>query len=117
MPRPPRDSSSVKIVNWDVNEEAMDRMIRAIDEYRVLGVQTTLPFGKYVMQHEAFRSGNFSTNFVDKHFDPEKMTDVKDEELEMAAIFTAGLMKEDLQKQHIPEAVNEQSNWKRNRTL
>ena len=36
-------------------EEAMQRMIRAIDEYQITGIESTLPFGKFVMQHEAFR--------------------------------------------------------------
>jgi biotin carboxylase len=42
-------------------------MIKAIDEYHVEGVATTLPFGKFVMQHEAFRSGDFDTGFVKKY--------------------------------------------------
>ena len=54
-------------------EEAMQRMIRAIDEYQITGIETTLPFGKFVMQHEAFRSGNFDTHFVGKYFTPEKL--------------------------------------------
>ena len=105
------------VTHGENREEAMDRMIRAIDEYRVLGVQTTLPFGKYVMQHEAFRSGNFSTAFVTKHFDPKKLSAVKNDELEMAAIFAAGLVTKDANANLIPEKVNEPSNWKRNRTL
>src|SRR5215212_1832089 len=50
--------------------EAIDRMIRAIDDYAITGVQTTLPFCKFAMQHEAFRSGNFDTHFVKKYFSP-----------------------------------------------
>ncbi len=49
-------------------EEAIARMIRAIDEYRISGVETTLSFCKFVMQHEGFVSGNFDTHFVEKHF-------------------------------------------------
>ena len=105
------------VTHGENREEAMDRMIRAIDEYRVLGVETTLPFGKYVMQHEAFRSGNFSTSFVNEHFDPEKLTQVNNDELEMAAIFAATLVQEDMNADVIPDKVNENSNWKRNRKL
>jgi acetyl/propionyl-CoA carboxylase alpha subunit len=47
-------------------------MIKAIDEYHVEGVATTLPFGKFVMQHEAFRSGDFDTGFV-KKYNPEQL--------------------------------------------
>ena len=36
-------------------------------------IETTLGFGKFVMQHEAFTSGNFDTHFVAKYFSPEKL--------------------------------------------
>ncbi len=34
--------------------DAIQRMIRACEDYRIVGIQTTLPFGKYVMQNEHF---------------------------------------------------------------
>ena len=40
----------------DTREEAMDRMIRAVDEYEIVGLTTTLNFGKYVMKHSPFHS-------------------------------------------------------------
>lgn len=58
------------ICHGATREEAIARMIRAIEEYRITGVETTLGFCKFVMQHEAFTSGNFDTHFVEKHFDP-----------------------------------------------
>lgn len=51
--------------------QAIARMLRAIAEYDITGIQTTLDFGKFVLQHEAFRSGNFDTHFVSKYFHPE----------------------------------------------
>lgn len=51
--------------------EAMDRLIQAIDNYHIEGIQTTLPFGKFVMQHPAFRSGDIDTHFVKKYFTEE----------------------------------------------
>jgi acetyl-CoA carboxylase biotin carboxylase subunit len=63
-----------KLCTYAENREtAIDRMIRAIDEYRIVGVETTLGFGKFVMQHEAFRSGNFDTHFVAKYFHPDDL--------------------------------------------
>jgi acetyl-CoA carboxylase biotin carboxylase subunit len=62
------DPMIAKLITYGkTREEAMDRMIRAIDEYHITGIKTTLAFGKFVMQHEAFRSGNFNTHFVSKH--------------------------------------------------
>lgn len=60
------------IVHAPDRAQAIERMIRAIDEYEVSGVSTTLPFGRWVMQHEAFRSGNFDTGFIGKYFDADK---------------------------------------------
>jgi propionyl-CoA carboxylase alpha chain len=45
-------------------------MIRAINEYEITGLETTLGFCRFVMQHEAFRSGHFDTGFVEKYFKP-----------------------------------------------
>ncbi|MEL7534157.1 MAG: acetyl-CoA carboxylase biotin carboxylase subunit [Bacteroidota bacterium] len=58
---------------------AIEKMIRAIDEYQVVGVQTTLDFCRFVMEHEAFTSGNFDTHFVKKYFTPEVLDKELDE--------------------------------------
>ena len=67
-------------------EEAIQRIIKAIDSYRIEGVQTTLPFGKYVFEHEAFRSGNFDTHFVKDFYSPEILKQLAYEEAEIAAL-------------------------------
>ncbi len=61
------------IVHGEDREDAIRRMLRAIDEYKIVGIQTTLDFCRYVLQHEAFTSGNFDTNFVKQYFTPEKL--------------------------------------------
>ncbi len=52
-------------------EAAIEKTIRAINDYQITGVETTLGFCKFVMEHPAFRTGNFDTKFVEKHFKPE----------------------------------------------
>ena len=54
-------------------EEAIQLMIKAIENYHIEGVQTTLPFGKFVFEHEAFISGNFDTHFVKNYYSPEAL--------------------------------------------
>ena len=54
-------------------EAAIERMLRAIEDYEVHGVDTTLDFGHFAVNHEAFRSGQFDTGFVGEHFSPEKL--------------------------------------------
>lgn len=69
------DPMLAKLVTYGkTREEAIQIMIKAIDHYIVEGVSTTLPFGKFVFQHEAFRSGNFDTHFVKKYYSPEAFT-------------------------------------------
>ena len=65
--------------------EAIELMIDAIENYQIEGVQTTLPFGKFVMEHEAFRSGNFDTHFVKKYYNPEILNLQMQSEAEIAA--------------------------------
>lgn len=66
-------------------EEAIQKMIEAIKAYKIEGVHTTLPFGTFVMEHEAFRSGNFDTHFVKKYYDSEVLKAQMDKEAEVAA--------------------------------
>jgi acetyl/propionyl-CoA carboxylase alpha subunit len=66
------DPMLAKLITYGkTREEAIQVMIQAIENYKVEGVQTTLPFGKFVFEHEAFRSGKFDTNFVKKYYDAE----------------------------------------------
>jgi acetyl-CoA carboxylase biotin carboxylase subunit len=61
------------ITHGATREEAIERMERAIDDYAISGVETTLGFCRYVMGHEAFRSGKYDTHFVRDHFSPERL--------------------------------------------
>lgn len=75
------------ITHADTREHAIARMTRAIDEYRISGVTTTLGFCKFAINHEAFVSGNFDTHFVQTYFEPE-MLDGENVESERAlAVF------------------------------
>ena len=67
-------------------EEAIELMLEAIQNYKIKGVQTTLPFGSFVFAHEAFRSGNFDTHFVKTHYSPEKIKEQTAAEAEVAAM-------------------------------
>jgi len=67
-------------------EEAIELMLDAINNYKVKGVQTTLPFGSFVFAHEAFRSGNFDTHFVKNHYSPDKIHEENSKHAEVAAL-------------------------------
>ena len=66
-------------------EEAIELMIKAIENYHIKGVETTLPFGRFVCEHEAFRSGNFDTHFVKKYYSPSLLEAQHKIEAELAA--------------------------------
>ena len=81
------DPMLAKLITYgDTREEAIQLMINAIAEYHVEGVQTTLPFGKFVFEHEAFRSGNFDTHFVKKYYNPDELKNQINKEAQIAAL-------------------------------
>ena len=79
-------------------DEAIQIMLKAIENYHIEGVQTTLPFGKFVFEHEAFRSGNFDTHFVKNYYSPEVLNKKAEEEARIAAVLA---VKQYLQDQKI----------------
>ena len=83
-------------------DEAIQLMLQAIEAYRVEGVQTTLPFGKFVFEHEAFRSGQFDTHFVSNYYSPELLNDQAEVEANMAAMIALKRYREDQKKLRIP---------------
>ncbi len=105
------------ICHDETREMAIQKTIRAIDEYEITGLETTLGFCKFVMNHEAFRSGNFDTRFVEKYFKPELLNEgAKEEEEMIAAVLATQVIKE----MKIVPAKSENitsfsSNWKKNR--
>jgi len=66
------DPMIAKLIVYGRNrEEAIEKMIRAIDDYEIVGVETTLDFCKFVLRHPAFIKGDFDTSFIKTHFQPE----------------------------------------------
>ncbi len=84
-------------------EESIQRMLEAIADYDIEGVSTTLPFGKFVFEHEAFRTGNFDTNFVKKYYSAEKLKAFNEEEAKIAALFALKQYLKDSEKLRLPK--------------
>lgn len=81
------DPMLAKLITYgNTREEAIQLMIKAIEDYQVEGVHTTLPFGKFVFEHDAFRSGKFDTHFVKKYYSPEILKEQAGNEAEIAAL-------------------------------
>ncbi|TRX36818.1 acetyl-CoA carboxylase biotin carboxylase subunit [Flavobacterium sp. ZT3R18] len=81
------DPMLAKLITYgQTREEAIQLMIKAIEDYQVEGVQTTLPFGKFVFEHEAFRSGKFDTHFVKQYYNADVLKNQMAQEAEIAAL-------------------------------
>lgn len=81
------DPMLAKLITYgETREEAIQIMIKAIEGYHVEGVQTTLPFGKFVFEHEAFRSGKFDTHFVKNYYNADVLKKQMEQEAEIAAL-------------------------------
>jgi len=98
------DPMLAKLITYGATrEEAIQLMIKAIDGYHVAGVQTTLPFGKFVFEHEAFRSGNFDTHFVKKYYNADLLIEQTTKEAEIAALVA---LKQYIEDQKIVRLLN-----------
>lgn len=102
------------VVHADTRMEAIEKMKEAINDFKIEGVATTLPFGTFVMNHPAFRSGNFDTQFINKFFTKEDVAEinrVNDEAIARMALHAWLMRNEKMQITEQPA-----SRWK-NRVL
>jgi acetyl/propionyl-CoA carboxylase alpha subunit len=74
------------IVHSFDRKSAIEKMKRAIEEYNIQGVKTTLGFGAFVLDNRHFKSGDFDTHFIEKHFDPDEATKLDKKTSEIAAL-------------------------------
>lgn len=97
------DPMLAKLITYGkTREEAIQLMSKAIAKYKVKGISTTLPFGKFVMEHEAFQSGQFDTNFVKKFYSADLLKDQQKQEAEIAAFIALKQYLEDQKQLRIP---------------
>jgi acetyl/propionyl-CoA carboxylase alpha subunit len=110
------DPMIAKLVVWGKDRnEAIDRLCRAVDEFKIQGIQTTLAFGKWAVRQPAFVEGKFDTNFIGKYFKPEYLIHEDKEEAAIAAAL-AGVLWEKGKKAHQPSSTNGSiSKWKMQR--
>ncbi|TAE40123.1 MAG: acetyl-CoA carboxylase biotin carboxylase subunit [Runella slithyformis] len=106
------------ITHAATRQEAIDKMVRAIDEYQITGVQTTLGFCRFVLQHEAFTSGQFDTHFVKHYFTPAVLKGQTNEtEEKIVAALVGHLLQETKKTSNASSTITAQkSKWKANRS-
>jgi acetyl-CoA carboxylase biotin carboxylase subunit len=81
------DSLISKLIVWgDTRGEAILRMRRALEEYKILGVHSNIPFHQRLMDSHRFMAGQYDTRFVEERFSIEEAEEGKETHPEIAAI-------------------------------
>ena len=97
------------IAHAPTRNEAIEKLTKAINDFRIVGLETTLSFGKWAIHQPAFVEGKFDTHFVAKYFSPEKLITQNTLEAKAAA---AVAIKALLMEQGAMELVeSENSEW------
>ena len=108
------DPMIAKLITYgDTREAAIQRMLEAIEAYEIEGVATTLPFGKFVCEHEAFTSGNFDTHFVKNYYSADKIKEHQQVEATIAAQLGLKIWLDQQKQLKLPKAMK--SNWRKSR--
>lgn len=104
------------IVHAENREAAIEKMLKAISEYHIAGIQTTLGFCHFAVNHPDFRDGSFTTKFVENYFSPTLLAKAATEnELISGAIAAALFLNEKTAMEKPLSAGN--TNWKTNRSF
>ncbi len=102
-----------KLVVWGRDrEEAINRMKRALYEYRIAGIKTSIPYFLQIFENEEFISGNYTTNLIERIESVEKKIP---EDQEFVALFASGIRSMEQNgnnSDHSHEGENSGSNWK-----
>jgi acetyl-CoA carboxylase biotin carboxylase subunit len=84
------DPMFAKLIVWGADrEEAIRRMSRALEEFRISGVRTTIGFHRAVMNNKAFAEGRLSTRFIEEEYPDGRFTTLTDQQARQAAIAIA----------------------------
>lgn len=103
------------VIHGNDRKDAIEKTITAIDNYIIGGIETTLPFCKFVLQHPTFNDTSFTTKFVEKYFTPEVLKNKEDENLAEIGALTAAYFYRETTKERVPVKV-EKSAWQLKRT-
>ena len=108
------DPMIAKLITYaDTRTAAIQKMKLAIADYKIVGLETTLPFGKFVMENEQFISGDVDTHYVKKYYSPEALLKGQNAEKTLAAEIAIKYYQE--QKNKLSVTANESDEWLKRR--
>lgn len=104
------DSMIGKLIAWgEDREQAIERLMGAIEDFKISGIPTTLSFGHWAVQQPAFAEGRYNTHFIPTYFDAEKMNAASEEEKQLAALAATFAF---VESEKLPPAINlNTTNW------
>ena len=82
----------------DNRNAAIKNLLEAIKRFDITGIETTLPFGKFVCEHPNFISGEFDTHFIEKYFTPEQINETYAQDALLASKIALNLFLQDKEK-------------------
>jgi acetyl-CoA carboxylase biotin carboxylase subunit len=109
------DPMIAKLIVWgETRGQAILRMRRALEEYRVVGVRTNIPFHQTMMDSHRFMAGQYDTRFVEDRFSMQEMEEGKESYDEVAAIIATLVAHQETQRsaQIVRRGERDTSNWK-----
>ncbi len=109
------DALISKLICWgETRGEAILRMRRALEEYRILGVKTNIPFHQHIMDSHRFIAGSFDTRFVEERFSMDELEEEKEHLAKIAAVMAALVTHRERQSasQIVRRNKRDTSNWK-----
>jgi len=109
------DPMIAKLIVWgETRAQAILRMRRALEEYRIVGVRTNIPFHQTLMDSHRFMGGQFDTRFVEERFSMEAASEIDEAQAELAAILATLVAHDETERsaQIVRRNERDTSNWK-----
>ncbi len=110
------DPMIAKLIVWgETRAQSILRMRRALEEYRIVGVRTNIPFHQTMMDSHRFMAGQYDTRFVEERFSMEESGNgISEEHTEIAAILAvlAAHREAELSAHVVRRGERDTSNWK-----
>jgi acetyl-CoA carboxylase biotin carboxylase subunit len=109
------DPMIAKLIVWgETRAQAILRMRRALEEYRIVGVRTNIPFHQTLMDSHRFMGGQYDTRFVEERFSMEEVEESRKDYSEVAAMFATLIAHRETARsaQIVNRNERDTSNWK-----
>ncbi|MCV0412031.1 biotin carboxylase N-terminal domain-containing protein [Nitrosarchaeum sp.] len=109
------DSLMAKLCTWGQTfEESRTRMLNALNDFYIQGVETSIPLYKTILNTDEYKSGNLSTDFLNRYKIIDRLKeDLKNEKIEKSdAALAAAIVYSEYYKSRVESSTNNNSNWK-----